>query len=215
MNMKLADIIQLLTFAVVPAFIISCFKYSKLSLPLKQITYYIFLSIITEMVVLIFSRNHWENLSLLHFYTLAEFFILYRFFFLSLKGFIPSRIIHVIAICFIALSSLNSIFLQKLDQYNSNARGVCAFLVILGTLALFYRIISEMKVLILAKYPIFWINAGLLTYFSSSFFLFIMSNYILHLNNTLNVYIWMVHSILNVILYTMISIGLWMHNSNN
>lgn len=212
--MKLADIIQLFTFAVVPAFLISCYKYSKLSQELKQITYYIFLSIITEMVVLVYSRNHWENLSLLHFYTLAEFFILYRFFLISLKGFIPSRVIHGIGICFLVLSGLNSIFLQRLDQYNSNARGVCAFLIILGTLALFFRIISEMKVLRLGKYPLFWINAGLLVYFSSSFFLFIMSNYILHLNNTLNVYIWMVHAVLNVILYTMISIGLWMHNSN-
>jgi hypothetical protein len=213
--MKLADIIQLFTFAVVPAFLISCYKYSKLSQELKQITYYIFLSIITEMVVLVYSRNHWENLSLLHFYTMAEFFILYRFFLISLKGFIPSRPIHGIAISFLVLSGLNSIFLQKLDQYNSNARGVSAFLILLGTLALFYRIISEMKVLRLGKYPLFWINAGLLVYFSSSFFLFIMSNYILHLNNTLNVYIWMVHAVLNVILYTMISIGLWIHNNNS
>lgn len=214
--MNLADIIPLLTFAVVPAFLIACYRYSKLSEALKPITYYVFLSVVTEMVVLLYSRNKKNNLSLLHFYTLAEFFILYRFFLIALRGFIPAKLIHAVAVSYLILCGLNSVFIQKLDQYNSNARGVGAFLIILGALALFYRIISEMKVLRLGQYPLFWINAGLLIYFSSSFFLFIMSNYILHLNNnTLNVYIWIVHSVLNVILYTMISIGLWMHNSNN
>ena len=213
--MELADIINLFTFAVIPAFLIASYRYSKLSEELRPIAYYIFLSVITETVVLIYSKNQWKNLPLLHFYTLVEFYILYRFFLVSLRGFIPERLISRIATCYLILSGLNSVFVQTLNEYNSNARGVGSFLIILGSLALFYRIISEMKVLRLGQYPLFWINAGLLIYFSSSFFLFIMSNYILKLNNTLNMYIWIVHAILNVILYTMISIGLWMHNSNN
>ncbi|MBL7826372.1 MAG: hypothetical protein JNJ57_07060 [Saprospiraceae bacterium] len=150
-----------------------------------------------------------NNLKLLHLYTILEFAIITWYFSETLKGVFKRRFFWLVGIGFAALSILNSLFLQDLQHFNTYARSLEGILVITYCLIWYFRTLSEMKVERLQDDPVFWINTGFLLYFSGGVLLFSVSNYILELNRSLNLYVWAFHGLFTTIMYTLIAIGLW------
>jgi len=213
MQELILDLLRLSPVFIVPALIIAFRKYSKLSPELKVITYYLVLSALTEILAALLAAVNKNNLPLLHIYTILQFVLIARFYGIVLAGFVPRNLIRYSAYFFIIFSILNSLFLQTIFTNNTYARTLESLLVITFSLTLFYRIISEMRIEKLEDSPVFWINTGFLIYFSSTIFLFVMSNFILPLNKTLNVYLWGVHAFISSFHYILIAIGLWKHRN--
>lgn len=211
MRQTILDFLRLSPVFIVPALVIAIRQYGKLSPELKVITYYLFLSALTEILAAVLAQIKVHNLPLLHVYTIVQFILIARFYGIVLSGFIPPRLTRWCMYFFIAFSLVNSLFFQTIHTNNTYARTLESLLAITFSLTLFYRIISEMRIERLENSAIFWINAAFLIYFSSTIFLFVMSNFILPLNTTLNIYLWGLHAVISTFHYILISIGLWKH----
>jgi hypothetical protein len=142
-------------------------------------------------------------------YTLTEFILLYAFYDLLFANTFPKWLLRSIAISFVLFSVINSLFIQSIYTFNNYARALEALLLIIFALLCFYKISLPAPHGVKASTPVAWINAGILVYFSGGFTLFILSNYIIPMGSKLNYQIWAVHSFLSILLYSLISMGLW------
>ena len=83
-----------------------------------------------------------------------------------------------------------------------------ASIVIVIVVAWFLKMLREKKILQPAKTFEFWMSAGLLIFFSGNFLLFAFPRVMLDAGKEVFEAIWIVHAILNIILYLMYSIAL-------
>ena len=195
-------------FIAVPA-LVSVIRYRKMNYAVKTMACYVLLGGITQVYSSYLGSQKVNNLWVLHWYTPMEFACITWFFSTVLKGFIPPKTFVGLAIVFAVLSTLNSMFLQNTETFNTYARSLEGILVIILCLLWCYRTLMEMKIQHLEQDPVFWVNTGFLLYFSGNVLLFAFSNYILNINHALNLYIWAFHALFSILLYTLITIGLW------
>lgn len=203
------ELIRYSSLIVLLPLLIILYRRQWLDLPFKAITCFIVLANVVQGLASLMNAYHLNNLWLLHYYTVLEFSFIVWFYGIILQGFVPSKAIWAIGVGFGILSLLNSIYLQPLSEFNTYARSLEGILVILLALAWYFRTLTEMKVKRLQDEPLFWVNSGFLLYFSGSVLLFAVSNYLLSLNHSLNLYIWAFHGIFSVLLYLFVSIGVW------
>lgn len=88
-------------------------------------------------------------------------------------------------------------------------RSIESVVVIFLALAYFYKVFQELKVQNLLLEPFFWVSAGLLLFFSGNFLIFIFMNFILLYSKNLNDQIWVIHALMNYMLYITYAIALW------
>ena len=185
-------------------------KYRHLGRSLKIITIYTLVSIISAIISYLVTRIFKNNLPMFHIQTIIEYIFIYLFYREELKE--NESISKFIKFSFFPVMLfllINSIFIQKLTEFNSNSRSLQELVVIVYVLIWFYKIMTEMNIKKLEEEPAFWINAGFLVYFSATVLLFFFSNYLLHFRQDLNLYIWGFHAVFLTLLYLSISIGLW------
>ena len=195
-------------FIVIPA-VFSIIKYRKLDWAMKVVAYYVFLSATVQASSTFLSSKGQNNLWLLHLYTPLEFICFVCFYGIVLQGFVKKTMMVGLGLGFVVLSALNSAFLQSVTTFNTYARSLEGILVILLCLIWCYRTLTELKIKRLEQDPVFWVNTGLLLYFSGNVLLFAFSNYIIDINRALNLYIWAFHALFSILLYFFITVGLW------
>ena len=100
------------------------------------------------------------------------------------------------------------------ETFNTYARPIGNILFIFFAISYYYKLLKDLKVRYLERNPMFWINTGILIYFSGSLFLFIFSNYILK-NVQLNILFWAIHAGLNIFIHIFYAIGLWLSRENS
>ncbi len=151
-----------------------------LSSPIKLLGLFVLLSILTELTSSLLSYYGYNNLWLLHLYTLLEFLLL-SFIYRSLlfeKG--SRRDNFTLLLLGISLLVIcNSLFLQPINTFNTYAKittNLC--LIFLAIQFLFVAYLGETKLSSIKKT---WkvVNAGVLLYFSGSLFVFMFSQYLL------------------------------------
>jgi hypothetical protein len=195
-------------FLILPVFV-SVLMFKKLNYELKVIFYFLLLSVFFEFVSRFLGYLKFKNtLPLLHLYTILEFSFIWWFYYRFFKNFYSQKVMIGVWVTFVILAILNSAFIQKLDTFNTYARGLESVGVIVMTIFAFNKLLAELDNREPTYHPVFWINAGYLFYFAGSMVVFILSNYFLSDNNLLLV-AWGIHAILLAIMYCFISLGLW------
>lgn len=82
-------------------------------------------------------------------------------------------------------------------------------LILIGiSITIFYKLLSELKVMHIHRLPILWIAFATLFYYSGSLFVFLSSNYLEGDREALS-YLWMVPNVLNLIKNVLFAIALW------
>lgn len=163
----------------------------------------------TEIVATWLSKLMGTNLPILHLYTVLEFNLIALFYFSFFGYFYSRRLVPSLMVFFTGFAVLNSLFIQKITEFNTYSRGLEALLVIIFSLLCFYKLLIELSSKNPTQQPIFWINTGFLLYFAGNLVLFILSNVILKENKAFNYMSWGLHSCLIALLYILIGIGLW------
>ncbi len=154
-------------------------------------------SAIVEVFAFSLAKFKINNLPLLHLYTIVEFFFLIQIFSKHLSSLNKTK--NIVLIFFIGVAVFNSFSGKGLLDFNHIARSTESFLIILFCIWYFYDILNNLPDEFLEKNPMFWINTGLLIYFSASLFIFIFSNYLLTADENLSLQSWNVHGILTII----------------
>ncbi|MDR6942252.1 hypothetical protein [Mucilaginibacter pocheonensis] len=97
-------------------------------------------------------------------------------------------------------------FNRSLDEYPSVSNTTLSVQMILLSLIYFYQLLNPLKFIDIEKQSLFWINAGVLIYYSVNIFLFMIFTQI-PVDDRHNYYI--INSITNIIANILFSVGLF------
>ncbi|RQO75385.1 hypothetical protein DBR43_08495 [Pedobacter sp. KBW06] len=164
-------------------------------------------------ILAIYSASLWisskNNLPVLHIYTMIEFSTIMLFYQIVFKNAINKVWFIALISAFLVFCVVNAFFIQKWHIFNTYPRTLESIIIISTSLFYYYKITKQTLYIQIEKSATFWINTGFFIYFSGSFLLFMLSNYILPLSLKFNMIVWQLHAFLSCVLYCLIFIGLW------
>ncbi len=185
-------------------------RYRGADHPVKLLCWLIFFALLIESISRIFWFFKVSNLFLWPIYITVEFgllmwiysLVLDRKWLITLRGWMLAAFTGIVLV-------------RELGQpgqsvwIDNAGRSIESVVVIFMALAYFYKVFQELKVQNLLLEPFFWVSAGLLLFFSGNFLIFIFMNFILLYSKNLNDQIWVIHALMNYMLYITYAIALW------
>ncbi len=207
---SLADFLVQYVAVVVPIpFFVGILRRNFLNNELKIIFYFICNSVFFELISKTMQLYKIPNLYLFHLYVLTEFSFITWFYYEIFKKKISTKIIPLIFISFVIFSLVDTFVWHNPFTFNSYAKTLECIIIVSYTVFYLYKTFNEFQDEDPSDTPVFWINAGFLFYFSGCLFLFTFSNFILTQGKSMGMIVWALHAFFMVIMYSLISIGLW------
>jgi len=194
------------------AVIYAAWQYKRLDTVLKVFSWFIFLSAAIQFISLACWFAKKNNMPLLHFYVAAGFICLAWFYKTVLSNFIRARIIWSVAIVFSIFTLANSLFVQDIFTFNSNALVVESVLIIILAWFTFLFLLNDIvkERGIKDRRSLNWINSGLFIYYLSNLLIFYFGTAITQaFSRYVNLYAWVFHSFFSMVMYTCFFAGLW------
>ncbi len=180
-------------------------SWKKIPLSLKYLTFFLIWNFLTEVTAFLLLENDIGNLPLLHIYTLGEF-LLFSLFYreINLKATFLTKNIFILVSSLLII--LNTVFLQDIAGFNSNAKTFVQVTIIINAILFFYQNSSELKA---PNSSIKLINSAILIYYSGSLFIFMFSNYFLSRGIKIHRAFWDFNTLLNFLFQVLIFIAIW------
>ncbi len=174
---------------------------------------YLLINSVLKMITLILAARSLHTIIVYHFLSVIEISTLFIFYskILDLKKILSS----VCLILILTINFSNTIFFQGIQYFNSNAWAFNTIILLVLNVLYFYELISKVENIILSRTSLFIINAGLLIYFSGSFFTYILAIDILSqeakgfFHNA-----WIIRSVADIVKCPILCYGLWMEKHN-
>lgn len=114
------------------------------------------------------------------------------------------KAILILSAIALLITLFNVIFIESIWDYPSLSITVLGVLLIFFSLAYFYQLLNRQEFVHIEKQGLFWINTGVLFYFSINLFLFMLFQQILLKHPEY----YMIHSVTNIIANILYSVGL-------
>lgn len=191
-------------------FCIALFSKNYLSKELKILWLLLTFSIVTDITgyILTFVFNL-SNIQLLNTYIILETLLISTFYLFVISNKIWKNLILTFIILFTTYSIIQ--FISKNNKMLDNVILTTeSITVTLLSIVTFYHLLEKQIYSNILSVPIFWINSSFLFYFSGNLFLHLFSQYLQkHALYTFYELWGLWHSLLNIIFYTLISIGFW------
>ncbi|WP_438426022.1 hypothetical protein [Aquimarina macrocephali] len=197
------------SFIVVVPLLLSIYKFRSLSKVQVKLSYLLILVFVVEIISNILWRKKINNLPLYHFFTVIHFLLIINIYRKVLSQTYSKLFFIVLGIGFTIFAIINTIFLQGLMTFNSNATTLMGAIIIFLALSYFYALLKEVKYSALETNPMFWINSGFLIYFSSSLILFFMNNTLFKDSTEASFIVWGLHAIINIVLAIFYTVAIW------
>jgi hypothetical protein len=178
-------------------------RYRVLPRPHRILLFYLVFAGVVDAAASYMSRHHIHNLWLLHIYTAVETVLLLWFYRSILSSPWLRKAIPYAMVVFPLVCLVNILWWQSLLHFNTYTRPVEALLLIYLGLVYFMENSAAPS-----KSSLSWMNAGILLYFSVSFFIFIFSNF-LHHGQLLNTIILVSHATFVLIMYLLFTVGFY------
>lgn len=180
---------------------------------LKTLFWYLVFAAIVNLAANMLAARSQPNLWLLHVYTIIEAVLLLYFFLRLLPNGTVKKTLPVLMILFPLYGIINLLLFHATSKFNTYPRSVEALLFI--ALSIYYwstHAEAEEEYTSWTDNPYNWIVSGIILYFSSSFFLFLFSNFLL-VNITSQAvtniwqWAWTIHATLLMIMYLLFAGG--------
>lgn len=181
-------------------------RFKQLSGDVRLIWGYLLAGGLINLAAICLAAQQRNNLPLLHLYTAVEFVLLSQFYRLVLTGRMVRLGMLVGCILFPLVCLLNALFVQEAYTFNSYTRSVEAILLIAYALICLNRLVEQAGAIRLQALPLFWIDLGLLFYFSGSLLLFLFHVFLMA-SNWASIWAWRLHGCLVLIMYTCFTIA--------
>jgi hypothetical protein len=153
--------------------------------------------------------NVQPNMHIANMYVVLEMVILTFIYRDNLKDILSHKVIETTLLVFSIFAVWNMYNIQGFYEINSYSRTLESVLMIIFSLMYFYKIMQKLESDNLVKEPMFWLNAGVLLYFSANVFIFVFSSFVSKYSKDLNVIIWAIHAVFYAIFFIMLSTALW------
>ena len=138
------------------------------------------------------------------------YFLFYKTKINSLKTIAVMRILMFASIAF---TVINALFIQGVDDIGEYSKAFGAFVLMIYALIYFYTLMKDLPTQLVTRLPMFWINASVLIYYANMFLIYLLTEYVLTVLKGSIIITWMVHNIIGIAHYAMLSIGLWSNRS--
>lgn len=198
--------------------ICAIWRYRHFSRPLRVFSWFIFLSVTIQFASLALWWARKNNMPLLHIYVAIELPCLIWFYKSVLGNYVQQGIMWGIALSFLLFTVINSIWIQHIFRFNSNALFVESILIIILALFTFIFLLNNnVKEAGRASVrSITWINSGLFIYYLSCLLIFYFGDIIIfHFSRDLSRLTWIFHSFFSIIMYCCFLTGLWKYPANH
>lgn len=149
-----------------------------------------------------------NNMFLYHLFSLAEVIFLSFFFRKILKTPLIRKAIPYFILLFILVFVFSTLFLEKLDSFNSNTSGIEFLIIIIFCMAYYFQLANSDEILFFTQNPIFWIVSGLFIYYASSMMMFALYKYAAESNKDFVLNFWMFQVIMYLVKNILITKGI-------
>lgn len=189
---------------------IGMIRYSILKSSLKVIFYYIMVSALAEMIGWITIYYHQTNHWLINISNIMEYaFLSYYFTRIFTVSKVNTFIKYFSTIILLVITLLTFIDYKNINHYNSTAYIITCLVLMTYAMIHFYELLNSLNVPNLSYYSHFWINVGVLLYFSGCFFVNLFSEIVLFGNDKSINQLWLIYHFFLIIYRIFLAIGLW------
>lgn len=191
------------------SFIVGLFNASRMKGFLMPLLIYLAVSVIFEIYSYVNTKLGINNLYVFHIFTVVEFCLILFVYMSFLKDFNQKNRYVLALIPLFLLAEVADLKINGPNNMDNFASSIESIILIFIALMSFFIIIRKMIYDNILNTPFFWINTGILLYFSGNLLFFVFSNY-LHANETSNNFaMWGIHSVMNILYNVSIVIGFW------
>jgi hypothetical protein len=153
------------------------YNYRRLDGVLKLFAFFCLISLTFDFLEWILTKFQVRNnCPLLHLYILFEIIFFTVIYFQAFHGSILKRIALILGGAALVAIVCNAIFIEHIWTYPSISNTVLCLLMIILSLTYFYQLLTRQEFLHIDKQGLFWINSGVLFYYSINIFLFMLYN---------------------------------------
>jgi hypothetical protein len=111
---------------------------------------------------------------------------------------------------YIGFVAVNSFFFQGIDKYQGYSRAFGAFLLIICSLMYYRYLLGNLPAINIMHYGLFWINTGIIYFYSFNLLLFIYSTYVFsNLPSDLGIIFWSFHNVNNIVKNILFCVGIY------
>lgn len=195
-------------FSIVP-FLIGIYRRKYSSHYDKIVFLFIFFSGFTELACYLFSLFFKkQNILILNSYIIIETVILSLFYY---KIFVNKhlRLATLFFAVFFVIMSIQQILVNNEDSMSNISFTTESIAISLFSVLQFHYLLKNSVYSNIISVPLFWYNSAFLLFFSGNLFLHLFSQFLQEYAQKAFYELWGFHSILNIILYVLISIGFW------
>jgi hypothetical protein len=204
--MRITSIIYYFLLSVV--IIIGIVRYKKLTIPYKILLLYVGITLILEVLSVIWANIYQNNMPIMHISSCSEFLLTALVFYYLFKNRLIKRIISISIAVIILFFIFNSIILQPYtNKFPSNAILVSEIFYVILSLMIFKQMLQYPLQINITSQSIFWYNTAILFFSTTAFLNFGLVNYVVkhHLNPAIS---YNCGFVLNMIFYSLIGISI-------
>ncbi len=173
---------------------------------LKAFFPFLLVCFIVELITYKLADKRISTIELYNIFSVLEF-CFYLWFFYSTGSEKFKKIYRTCLIVYPIIALTNMFYVQKFNHFHSFTYGLGSFFMILFSISYFFNLFNKPKYSRLYKNPAFWITSGILFFYTVSFPIFIMLNFIGSFSELLAKNIGSILLILNIFLYLLFSIA--------
>jgi hypothetical protein len=147
-----------------------------------------------------------NNLPLIHLFTVISIVFYSAIYYNAFFRPMLKKAIVALAGLALLIVIFNAIFIEGIWEYPSLSTTVLSVLLIFFSLAYFYQLLNRQEFIHIEKQGLFWINSGVLFYFSINIFLFMLFKRLILAHEQEESF--MIHILTNIIANILFTIGL-------
>jgi len=191
--------------------LIGVIKVHRLNYEQKLVLVIVLIALVNELLATYLRMRGVNNLWVYHLFVPCTFLVILRIYKKVFEQVISRWVFNATSISFLLFAAFNSLFIQPLDVFNSNTITVSSVLYILLSITYFHQLLRNTAHLALERTPMFWLNTGVLIYYSGTLLLYVLVNYVAGLGETAKVSIslWALNIVFNIILNIFYALALW------
>lgn len=176
---------------------------------LKPVFLLLIICVLTDSIGIIAADKQINADRIFFTYTLIEFSLISTFYIIFFRRYFRPVAVYAILVLF-PISATALYFLYGVETADSFAVSVESFIFTCYCLFLFYYILKNLIFENLLASPVFWINTGILLYFTGNFCIFIFSSYVKsHATGEYSLLWRSIHTFFNIFMNIFFSIGFW------
>ena len=202
---------QVIYFAFIGVTLLACLARFRGSRPEHVIVLsYLLLNLTVSVIaILIVKSGSDNNLFLFHFYTPIEYALFAWLYFTSFETKSIRKFILFSVPAFVLTSVFVSLLVQPITSNNSLMVMLESLVMVVLAILFFREVIVLQRVPMLQRYPLFWLNTGLLFYFVGSIFFEGFSNYSLEISNDLARRVYFVSFVFKYLLFILFIVSFY------